>query len=107
MLFALTGTFEGFQVRMLLSDSIRLTLASIAVLGAGFAASHLPMPAESAGRLFVLLKLVEVSVACVIVAWPALLLTGSISVAEKTALFAAFLKRSRPATSPLPQEVAK
>ena len=104
MLFALTETFHVFRAKMLLRDAVRLTTAAITIIGAGFIASHVPLPGDSGGRLFATLRLAEVSLACLIVAWPSLRLTGSVTTAEGTALFGAFLRRAHHSAVPLAPE---
>jgi O-antigen/teichoic acid export membrane protein len=98
MLFALTETFRVFRAKMLLPDTVKLAVAAIAMLGAGFVASYVPLPGSFGGRLSALLCLAKVSLACLIVAWPSLRLTGSITAAEGTALFGVFFRRARQST---------
>lgn len=105
MLFAITEAFPVFRAKMLLPDFARLTTAAMAILGAAFIASRVPFPWDSGGRLFALLRLAEVSLACLVVAWPFLRLTGSITPAEGTALLGAFVRRASHSTIPLAQEV--
>jgi O-antigen/teichoic acid export membrane protein len=91
MLFALSHTFHLFRAKSLLPDTVRMTIAAVVVLGTGAVASLLPIPVSTDGRLFETLKLFEVSLACLLVAWPTLLRTGSITKAEGKALFGALL----------------
>lgn len=105
MLFALTETFHMFRAKMLLSDTVRLTTAAIAIIGAGVIASRVPLPGDSGGRIFATVRLAEVSLACLIAAWPSLRLTGSVTAAEGTALFGAFLRRTHHSPVPLAPEV--
>jgi O-antigen/teichoic acid export membrane protein len=107
MLIALTKTFRAFRARMLLPDTVRLTVATIAILGAGLVASHVPLPGDARGRLLATLTLAEISLACLIAAWPSLQLTGSRSVAEWAALFGVFYRRAPHAAVPLGQEANK
>lgn len=104
MLFALTETFDAFRAKMLLPDMARLTIAAIAILGAGFIASYVPLPGNSGGRLFATLTLALICMSCLIVAWPSLRLTGSVTAAEGSALFGAFLRRVPQTAGPLEQE---
>jgi O-antigen/teichoic acid export membrane protein len=94
MLFALTSTFRAFRAWMLLSDTARLSIATVLILGAGVLASRVPVPVAPGGRLFATLTLVEIAVACLIAAWPSLRLTRSITSAEWTALFSVFMRRA-------------
>jgi O-antigen/teichoic acid export membrane protein len=105
MLFALTETFHVFRAKLLLPDTLRLTAAAAMILGAGVIASQVPLPGDSGGRLFATVRLAEVSLACLIVAWPSLRMTGSVTAAEGTALFSAFLRGAGNSRIPLAQEV--
>jgi O-antigen/teichoic acid export membrane protein len=105
MLFALTSTFRAFRAWMLVSDTLRLSIATTLILGAGVLASRVPIPGDAGGRLFATLTLVEISVACLIAAWPSLWITRSITVSEWTALFSVFLRRASATTPPIAGEV--
>ena len=91
MVFALAHTFPLFRAKSLLPDAARLTTAAAVILGAGEVASYIPLPGDLGGRLFATLKLAEVGLACLLVAWPSLLVTGAVTAAEGRALFGAFL----------------
>lgn len=91
MLFALTHTFHLFRAKSLLPDLARLTTAAALILGVGVIASYIPLPGDIGGRLSATLKLVEIGLACLLVAWPSLLRTGAVTKAEGRALFGAFL----------------
>jgi O-antigen/teichoic acid export membrane protein len=86
MLNALTRTFRAFQLRSLLPDALKLTAASVAVLLAGAIATQIPLPAISDARWLAVLQLGKVSLACLLAAWPALVLTKSVTGAESKAL---------------------
>jgi O-antigen/teichoic acid export membrane protein len=94
MVFALTRTFHLFRAKSLLPDAVRLTMAAALILGVGAVASYIPLPGNPGGRLSATLRLVEVSLACLLVAWPSLLRTGAVTRAEGRALFGAFLPHS-------------
>jgi O-antigen/teichoic acid export membrane protein len=94
MLFALTHTFHLFRAKSLLPDAARLTSAAVLILGFGAIAWYLPLPGDPGGRLAATLKLAEVGLACLLIAWPTLLGTGAVTRAEGRALFGAFLPRS-------------
>lgn len=96
MIFALTKTFEVFRVKHLLPDSLRITAASALIFGAGIAASYVPLPGKFAGRSFALARLIEISIACAIVAWPCLVRTGSVSSEESKTLLGVFWPSRKP-----------
>jgi len=105
MLFALTKSFKAFRVRLLLTDALRLTAAIVIVLSAAGVALLLPNPAVSSPRLAATLQLAKVSLTCLLAAWPALVLTKSLTGTESRALVGAFLpRRGRP--EPRPVETA-
>jgi O-antigen/teichoic acid export membrane protein len=91
MLFALTHTFHLFQAKSLLPDTLRLTAAVAVILGVGVMASYIPLPGDATGRLQATLKLAEIGIACLLIAWPSLLRTGAVTRDEGRALFGALL----------------
>ena len=93
MLFALTETFRAFRAKALLPDTMKLTVAAVVILGAGVLASYVPIPGDHQGRLFATLKLAEIALGCLVVAWPSLWLTGSVTGQEGRALLGSFLPR--------------
>ncbi len=99
MLFALTHTFHLFRIKSLLPDSGRMVIAAIVILGTGLIASYVPIPTDLHGQLLATLKLVEICFGCLLVAWPILVWTGSITTIESRALFSAFLPKP---TDPAP-----
>jgi O-antigen/teichoic acid export membrane protein len=93
MLGALMKTFHVFHVRSLVPDTVKLAAASVVVFGAGTIASQIPLPLGGAGRELAVFKLLEISFACLLVAWPALRATRSITAGEGRELLAAFRSR--------------
>ncbi len=91
MLFAVTKTFHSFHPRALLSDAAKLTLATAAVLLAGALAALVPLPGISNPRLLAGLQLGKVCLGCLLAAWPALVLTKSITESESKTLRGIFL----------------
>ena len=86
MVIAMSMTFHAFNVKMLLQDTFRITAATALVVGAGWAASLVPIPWAGPERLASLVKLAEIGVGCLLMAWPALLITNSISTAERRSI---------------------
>ena len=86
MLFAVGKTFHAFHPKDLLSDAVKLTLATACILLAGFIAMRIPLPAVSNVRLAAALELGKVSLACLFAAWPAIWITRSLTKAERSAL---------------------
>jgi O-antigen/teichoic acid export membrane protein len=106
MLFALTQTFHLFRASSLLPDTLRLASAAAIILAAGIIASYIPLPVDHSGRLSAALRLGEISLACLLIAWPSLVRTGAVSAAEGAALFGAVFPR-RSAEKVLVQNVGK
>jgi len=86
MLYAVTKTFHAFELKALLPDALRLTVATGVVLVAGSIATRIPLPAIASMRWRAVLELGKVSLACLLAAWPALILTKSVTGAEGKAL---------------------
>jgi O-antigen/teichoic acid export membrane protein len=100
MICVLTRTFDGFGVKLLVPDAVKISQAVVLILGAGVLASYLPMPTALSERLSAVLKLGTVLLGCIVVAWPSLVRTGSITSAEAVELLGGVLpRRRRPATA--------
>jgi O-antigen/teichoic acid export membrane protein len=93
MLFALAKTFDVFRAGAVLPGTIRLAVAALLIFVAGVAASYIPLPGPQTSRLFATLRLAEAGLACLIVTWPLLVRTGSLTTAERQALFTSFFPK--------------
>jgi O-antigen/teichoic acid export membrane protein len=91
MLAALNRTFHTFQAQSLLPDVARFSIAAAVILGVGSLASLIPISAGLGGRPLATLKLVEIGLACLAVAWPSLVRTGAVTAAEGRAVVTAVL----------------
>jgi len=91
MLFGLTRTFDLFKAKSLLPDAVRLFTAAILIFGSGALASHIPLLQQWGGRVDATIKLVEICIGCLLVGWPSLAFTGSVTREESRALFSAFI----------------
>ncbi len=80
--------------KVVLPGAVRLSAAALLIFSAGVIASYIPLPGYHPGRLFATLKLAEAGLASLIVAWPLMVRTGSVTAAEKQALYTS-LKFSR------------
>lgn len=96
MLFALTRTFDLFHAKSLIPDTLRMVTCTSVILGTGALASCIPLLTDVNGRLQATVKLLQICCGCLLVAWPSLTYTGSVTRAEGKALFSAFVPR-RPA----------
>jgi O-antigen/teichoic acid export membrane protein len=86
MLYAVSKTFHAFELKALLPDTLKLTVASAVVLLAGAIATRIPLPPISNVRWQAILDVGKVGFACLLAAWPALVLTKSVTGAESRAL---------------------
>jgi O-antigen/teichoic acid export membrane protein len=96
MLVSLTKTFDVFKISLLIPDALRLCTAAVMILFAGYLAAKIPFPAEISSRIGATLKLAQVALGCAVVAWPALLFTGSVTQSERHALLGSVFRRWRP-----------
>lgn len=104
MLYALTRTFPVFEAKSLLPDALRLIIAAGLILGVGVIASHVPLPVPLTGRLLATLRLAEVAFACLLVAWPVLLGTGSLTTTEARTFLSSILPRRNIVSEPAPSD---
>ena len=95
MVAAMSLTFHAFNLRILVQDTLRITAATALVVGAGVLAGRIPIPWTVPDRLEALVKLGEIGLGCLIMAWPALLVTSSISSAERRSLLDAMVPGRR------------
>jgi O-antigen/teichoic acid export membrane protein len=86
MVFALMRTFPAFHFRDLLPDTVRLTLSAAIMLAAGAIFATFPLPQVNNPRTVELVQLGKITIGCLLAAWPALLLTRSITSAEGRAI---------------------
>lgn len=107
MVFAVASTFRSFRVSTLFSDTLKLIVATAIILGVGAAATHLPLPMIARARLSTTLQIAVVSMACLIAAWPALLLTRFLTAVEGKSLLDALLPGRRIAGSPAIQNAGE
>jgi O-antigen/teichoic acid export membrane protein len=84
--YAVDKTFEGFRLKILLPDAVRVGLGSIAILAAGALAAHVPLPHLGSVRILAAAKLGMICLGCLAAAWPALVLTNAVSSGERKAL---------------------
>ena len=91
MFFAMSSTFREFSIKILARDTLKIIVATILLVAAGILAAKVPIPWNTTDRMAALLKLVEIGIACLVVAWPAAVLTKTLSGAERQTLLHAFL----------------
>ncbi len=101
MLIAMTVTFHAFDLKILSRDTLRIAMATALVVCAGIAAGMIPIQLgvnlhlafltkhlneNGIERLNALIKLCECGLGCLLMAWPALVVTKSISSAERRSI---------------------
>jgi O-antigen/teichoic acid export membrane protein len=95
MFFALEKSFDVFDAKSLLPDTLRLTAATaVIVTFVAFVAHAVPELAYGA-RMLATIKIGVVCAATLVAAYPALYLTGSISGAEVQSILGVFRRRER------------
>lgn len=99
MLFALERTFEAFNPRALVPDTLRIIVATATILAVGAMAGYIPMPSLFGARGAATVQLIAAFVACILAAWPTLWVTKSFSSAEARTLLRAVLPRRMQAYS--------
>jgi O-antigen/teichoic acid export membrane protein len=86
MFMAMTSTLNFFNLRILVPDALRLVAATSVVIAAGAAVTAFSTSTGASTREGIMLKLGEIVLACLAVAWPAVALTKSVSTAERRML---------------------
>jgi O-antigen/teichoic acid export membrane protein len=93
MFFAMAATFHAFSPKLFAWDTVRISLAAAMIVGAGAIAGTVPIPWGVTQRLSATIKLAEIALGCVIAAWPVMVLTGSVSGAERRTMLALVSRR--------------
>jgi O-antigen/teichoic acid export membrane protein len=96
LLFALSKTFDVFRARTVVPGMVRLSIASTLMIVAGVVVSYILLSGYPTSRALAVIRLAAAGLASVIVAWPLLVRTGSVTLAEKRAVLTSlFPKLSR------------
>jgi hypothetical protein len=93
MLYVIRKTFPLFRLKDLVPDTLKLSLASVLILAAGFLSSRIPLPFSGTVQTMEALRLGLICLACLAAAWPALLISKFITPGEGKALLRVFLLR--------------
>jgi hypothetical protein len=91
MFHALTIAFPEFSLRMLWKDVARIAVATSAIVGVGVLFGWKTLPLHLPERLAIVIRLGQVALGCLMAAWPALTLTGAVSLSEWRTILAAIL----------------
>lgn len=79
MFYALAQVYKGFKVRMIVSDTIKLSGSTLIIMAISLVVVNVPLPWMEPGRTLSALKLAIVVVTVAAVAWPAIKLTGALT----------------------------
>ena len=79
MFYALAQVYKGFTVRILFPDTIKLSGATLIIMGISLIVVNVPIPWVEPGRILSALKLAIVVVTIAAAAWPAMRLTGALT----------------------------
>jgi hypothetical protein len=93
MIFALMRTFPSFHMRDLIPDTMRLTGATAIMMAAGLLFATFPSPEIHNARALALFQLGKIVAGCLLAAWPALMVTRSITGAEGRAIINVLVPR--------------
>ena len=94
MIFAMFSTFETFQAKTLLPDTVRLALAAVGIVVFAAFAVHFVPSYNANPRLLATLRVGAVGIAALISVYPFLHLTGALSSAEARSIVAVFKTRT-------------
>lgn len=86
MFVAMAKTFQAFSGRMVASDSFKIAVATAICLAAGALAGMVHLPLALPARTAALVKLAQIVIGCLALAYPAVVLTKSMSAAERQTL---------------------
>jgi O-antigen/teichoic acid export membrane protein len=91
MFFAMTRELRDFSASALIPDTVRLSMATVLMIGAGLLTTVFHVPYPAASRESAIAKLAAVCFGCLLAALPAIALTGSVSSDEKRAIVDLFV----------------
>jgi O-antigen/teichoic acid export membrane protein len=87
MFFAMEEAFAALNVNLLARDVLRMCAATAIIIGCGTFAGMIPHIWGLGVRLDAVIRLGQIFIGCLLVAWPALILTKSLSAVERRMLF--------------------
>ena len=83
MFVAMAATFHGFNAKLVVKDTLKISAATALIIGAGALCGMLPVPLVGNERMAALLRLATIGVGCLAAAGPAAILTQAMSLAER------------------------
>ena len=95
MFVAMELTFHAFSVRTISRDALRIAAGAALVIGAGALAAMIPIQWSGGDRMLATIKLGEIGIGCMFMAWPAVVITKVLSGAERRAILDAIMPGRR------------
>ena len=86
MFVVMAKTFHAFSAKILTEDTLRIVAGTALVIGAGALAGMIPIQLHEPERMIAFVKLAKIGIGCLIMAWPALLITKVVSRSERRAI---------------------
>jgi O-antigen/teichoic acid export membrane protein len=96
VMLATLNQVRGFRVSSLVPDALKLMAATAAVIAASFLMIHTPLPWAMGPRWAALARLVEVSITCLIFAWPVIAVTNFLTASERKMIWEVIVHRQKP-----------
>jgi O-antigen/teichoic acid export membrane protein len=86
MFVVMAKTFHAFSAKILTEDTLRIVAGTALVIGAGVLTGMIPIQWGGTERTVAVLKLGQIALGCLLMLWPALIVTRAISSAERRAI---------------------
>jgi len=86
MFLAMAATFRGFTMKFIAFDTMKVFAATALIIAAGWCGSLIPVYVDPSQRIGAAMRLVAIGVITLVSGLPALIVTGAISVNERSML---------------------
>lgn len=93
MFVVMSKTFHAFSAKVLIEDSFRIATCTALVIVTGTIAGMIPIHWNGSDRVVAMLKLGQIGLGCLVMAWPALMITKVLSGTERRTLLDAILPK--------------
>jgi O-antigen/teichoic acid export membrane protein len=97
MFVAMASAFHAFSAKVFTIDALRILAATGIIVAAGAMVGMIPIPWAVPERLAAAAKLAEIALGCFLAAWPALIMTQSVSSSERRSILDSLISRRRAA----------
>jgi O-antigen/teichoic acid export membrane protein len=95
MFFVMKHEFAALDVKRVAGDAMRICTATALIISCGALVGSIPNAWNLGERLAALVRLSQILIGCLIIAWPAITLTKCLSAEEQSMLIDAVLMRKR------------